>query len=116
MYNNIGDKIKGMAVLIAVASIGIGIFLFLLSINQYFEYRDYLDTTVWKMGMIYSIVLIVTGIISSFLIYGFGQIIIHLRNMDYKINGYVEDDNREPFKATEELAELDEKNNTSNME
>lgn len=106
MYKNIDQKFKGLALIFFWVSISIGVIWFFNSLSQYTEYAKFIDGAsiygggytssytlfgdkayAGKMGMIYSIILILTGTISSYLIYGFGEIINHLKNIDYKLNG-----------------------------
>lgn len=94
MFENIDSTIKKLALFIFWASIIVGGIWLLYSINQYSEYKefaDYADSSYYytaissKSGITSSIVLVISGIISSFLMYGFGTIITTLNDINSKI-------------------------------
>lgn len=83
MFNYIDVKIKGIAKIVFVLSIIFsGICFYYLVI----EYQGPDDIINW-IGMGLSIGLIISGIISSIFIYGFGEIIYYLKRIDYNLNG-----------------------------
>lgn len=92
MFDNIGDTIKKIAVTMAILSIVIGIIWFLASIINWNEYQKLynssnnsfykIEALTAKSGLIYSIILIICGTISSFLIYGFGELIDRVVSID----------------------------------
>lgn len=92
MFDNIGDTIKKIAVTMAILSIVIGIIWFLASIINWNEYQKFynssnnsfykIEALTAKSGLIYSIILIICGTISSFLIYGFGELIDRVVSID----------------------------------
>lgn len=93
MFNNIYNKIQKLAVIILICSVVVGGIWFICSFSLYIgnhdflQYHDvtniyYLKAVSGKNGMIYSLTLLVSGIISSFLIYGFGELIEKVTSID----------------------------------
>lgn len=92
MFDNIGDTIKKIAVTMAILSIVIGIIWFMASIINWNEYQKLynssydsfykIEALTAKSGLIYSIILLICGTISSFLIYGFGELIDRVVSID----------------------------------
>ena len=83
MFEDIDKKIKTLSEIIFWLSLIIGGLWILVAFSFYQESGD----TIYKSHMIYSVILIVWGIITSYFIYGFGAIINHLKRIDYKLNG-----------------------------
>ena len=83
MFEDIDKKIKTLSEIIFWLSLIIGGLWILVAFSFYQESGD----AIYKSHMIYSVILIVWGIISSYFIYGFGEIINHLKRIDYKMNG-----------------------------
>ena len=87
MFNNIEDKIDKMAGVIFWCSIILGILWFILSCSNYFEYKDlrseeYIIQAIQsKSNMINSIILILSGSISAYLINGFGKLIYYVKSI-----------------------------------
>lgn len=91
MYSNIGGKIKGLAKAIGIIGMVCGAIWLLASIIDYSEYSDYIKYTysyeysslytkglkaiAAKNGIKWSIITIATSFISSWPMYGFGQLI-----------------------------------------
>lgn len=126
MFRNIGNTIKNLAVVLLFVGLIGGMMWLLYSINQYIEYKDFLDyyydsTSEYyqkalfsKNGLLLSVIIIVCSVISTLLMYGFGEMIEHLKNIDDNLNGYNENDNGRPFKTAEEVfEELEKKNDSS---
>ena len=94
MFNNIGGKLKGLASLVVIISCLVGGLWLLYSLLKYHSYSEYIKVKDIlnegapynaKLGVIYSISLIISGIISSFLIYGFGELIDNTERIDNQI-------------------------------
>ena len=83
MFEDIDETIKTLSEIIFWLSLIIGGLWILVAFSFYQESGD----AIYKSHMIYSVILIVWGIISSYFIYGFGEIINHLKRIDYKMNG-----------------------------
>lgn len=91
MYEDIGGKLKKYAKFVAVVGMVIGLLWFMISMFSYVENAEYieyayedgqpslqalaLEAVAAKQGMIYSLLLISTSIISSWPLYGLGQLI-----------------------------------------
>lgn len=94
MYSNIGGKIKTLAATIAILGMGLGVIWLIISISTYSqnaEYIKYADISyaydypllyksgaaafAARSGIKWSIILIVSSFISSWPMYGFGQLI-----------------------------------------
>lgn len=94
MYNNIGEKLKGLAVALAVIGVCLGGIWLVISLIAWGEHGEYLqfadayyayesailyesgmEALAAKEGIKWSIVLIITSFISSWPLYGFGQLI-----------------------------------------
>lgn len=119
MFENINSKIKNLAAIIFVVSVIGGIIWFIASFSLYNDNKTfinsdyseyYLKAIRGKSGMIYSVILLVSGIISSFLIYGFGELIERVRNIDYKLNGKPKENIEEKVSDEEIIAELEKEN------
>jgi hypothetical protein len=94
MFDNIGHKIKCLAVFIIAASIIIGFIWFVFSFQKYDENKEFIDNIsqygseyasdaiAGKSGMIYSVIMVVSSFISSFLLYGFGELIERTASID----------------------------------
>lgn len=94
MFQNVGDKIKGLAVILVFISIFGGAMWLVYSIRQYIEYKDFLDyysdsfseyyqkALAGRNGLLFSIILIVGGTISSIIMYGFGELIERVASID----------------------------------
>ncbi len=99
MFDDIGDKLKGLSKIILFTSILIGCIWLLYSLSKWSDYQDYLkygDINDFfshaynaKAGIVGSITLSISGIILSMFIYGFGEIIDRLISIDNKINSQV---------------------------
>jgi hypothetical protein len=117
MYNNIDEKIKGLAIIIVIISLAGGGIWLLYSISQYSDYHEFLQygdindyyirAVNAKHGIIYSIVSIISGTILSYLIYGFGELLYHVK----RINEKPEDIRR--FELKEKPTENDTLNDSS---
>lgn len=91
MYDDIGGKLKKYAKFVAVVGMVIGLLWFMISMFSYVENAEYieyayedgqpslqalaLEAVAAKQGMIYSLLLIASSIISSWPLYGLGQLI-----------------------------------------
>lgn len=94
MYNNIDEKIKGLAIIIIIVSLGAGGIWLLYSISQYSDYHEflqygdindyYIKAVNAKQGIIYSIVSIISGTVLSYLIYGFGELLYQVKRINEK--------------------------------
>lgn len=81
--------IKFAAVLLFILSAIVGIIWFFSAAGQYSDSKEFMDDMAMasaKMGMIYSLSLLVSGTIFSLLLYGFGEIIECLSNIDDKLS------------------------------
>lgn len=91
MYSNIGEKIKGLAKAIGIIGMVCGAIWLLASLINYTEYSDYiqyaysyeysflyekgLQAVAAKEGIKWSIITIAASLVSSWPMYGFGQLI-----------------------------------------
>jgi hypothetical protein len=95
MFNNISYKIKVISLLSLICSVVGGAIWLIFSVTQYVKYKEFLQfenlsrfyntAVIARQGIVYSLVLLIGGIISSYLIYGFGEIIESLNNIDSKL-------------------------------
>lgn len=83
MFKDIDVKIKLIAKIVFGASVTISVIWFLYLTTEYQGPHDIITRT----AMAYSIVLLISGTISSIFIYGFGEVIYHLKRIDYNLNG-----------------------------
>jgi hypothetical protein len=108
IMNNISSKIKSISVAILVISILIGVILLFKSVGNYINYRQFIDGASkyggssidsyeelgnlaysGKSGIIYSITILISGIISFFLLYGFGDLIERTENIDNNLEDII---------------------------
>lgn len=101
MFNNIDSKLKNLAIVIIVLGICISVIWFCKSCYDYNNNKSFIGSSsneylreytkyeviaiAGKSGMIYSVVLFVSSIISSFLIYGFGELIERAERIDNRL-------------------------------
>lgn len=102
-FSNIDNKIKVIAKIIMILCIISGTILFIYYLVQYLDNLDmirdytsieYAKITVARTGMIFTVVYTLAGIASSFFIYGFGEIIYRLIQIDDKLTRFSRDNER----------------------
>lgn len=97
MFENIDKKIKTLSEVVFWLSLIIGGLWFLIAISYYQESRE----IIYRNHIIYSIVLVIWGVISSYFIYGFGEIINHLKRIDYNLNGEPKEEDETEVKLSD---------------
>ncbi len=116
MFDNIGGKLKSLAKKIAIAGTVIGVLCFLISVVQYAENAEYIDrldssfsslreaaviANRARTGIFASLGLILASIVSSWPLYGYGQLI---ENSD-KILKHLEGKNNDDHVASKSVIE-----------
>lgn len=88
MFDRIDKKLKGLAKIIFWLSVIIGGIWLLFSLKSYGDYAI-VYFSFWQAFsiLLYPISIILFGIVTSYLIYGFGELINHVRNIDYGLKG-----------------------------
>lgn len=97
MFDNIDEKLRVIAKLIFIITLLGGILWLCTSLYNIVEYKDFLVHETFmtdyhtkaisaKNGIIYSVILIISGAISSFILYGFSDLIYYVKNINNKLN------------------------------
>ncbi|WP_033166558.1 hypothetical protein [Clostridium sp. KNHs205] len=105
MEPKISKILKSIAILVLILSIIGGLAYFIISVKNYFNYKEFLDgASIYggsfldsyteygnlaysgKIGITYSLIMIFSGVISFAFIYGFGEIISLLDSINDKIS------------------------------
>lgn len=90
MFENIQKTIKSLAKLIFWLSFLIGIIWGIYIIYYYSNLNHNYYVLKSRLSLLPPVMLFFGGAVSSFLIYGFGEIIEILKNIDNKLNGNIE--------------------------
>lgn len=87
MFHNIGAKIKTLAKVITWLGIVVGLVagIGMISSSLHYENLGYPNEGI-APGIMYMILIPLSAWISSFLLYGFGQLIEHVASIDAKLN------------------------------
>jgi hypothetical protein len=86
MFDRIDNKLKWVARIIFWLSVVGGGIWFIKSLRYYLDLAMH-GNSLLLIGIINPIVIILSGIFSSYLIYGFGELISHVRNIDCSLKG-----------------------------
>jgi hypothetical protein len=83
MFKNIGSKIKVIAWIIFITCVLVGGVMFLTSYSDNSRHIESYGTASIEAqaNIVYSMIIVVSGVISSFLCYGFGEIIDSLSSI-----------------------------------
>ena len=84
MFSNIGSKIKALAAVFC----GVGMLVsFVVAVSIWSKASQYHDDESAMVGLGVLVIGCLASWIGSFYAYGFGQLIVHLKNIDEKLNG-----------------------------
>lgn len=94
MFERIDNKLKWVArIIFWISVVGGGIWL-IFSIRSYVT-LSYLLIRPSLTILMSPIIMIISGIVTSYLFYGFGELIGHVRNIDYRLKGTIASDEEE---------------------
>lgn len=106
MFERIEEKLKMVSIIIFWLSVVIGGMWILFTLKNYAEQTNaYFMHRLSLSVFLYPIIIIFFGIVTSYLIYGFGELIGHVRNIDCSLNStktVVKEDKLELYDSDDE--------------
>lgn len=115
MFKDIDEKLKSMALIIVFLGITIGGIWLIYLLYKYNNLDSYYeDNNIYLIPMIYSITLMFGSVVLSYFIFAFGQIITHLKRIDYKLNGVPKAEIEEKVPDEEIIKELEQDSSYKN--